>query len=75
MLRWMVCVMDPSDARLAFIASCLSHSLRHDGLTKPQSEACNKILARIFDAYRDGILVCQNTMPTVRPGIQETLKE
>jgi hypothetical protein len=62
-LRWMVCVMDPDDSRFAFIASCLSYSVKNDGLTDKQSAACEKILQRVYAEYNEGILICQNTIP------------
>ena len=61
-LRWMICVMDPADTRLAFVAGCLSYSLKHGGLSAAQADACNKIYARIISDHKAGILVCQNTV-------------
>ena len=63
-LRWMICVMDPCDQRLAFIAGCLSHFLKFGGLTLKQSKACRKILVRIAEDFNAGILVCQNSKAT-----------
>lgn len=60
-LRWAVTVMDPRDPRLAFMASCLSYAIEKEGLTERQVDACEKIFARVLDAYRSRTLVCQNT--------------
>jgi len=62
LLRWTVCVMDPKDTRLAFIASCLSYAIKNGGLTDAQAEACENIHERVRDAFMDGTLVCQNTI-------------
>lgn len=61
LLRWMICVMDPDDKRLAFVAGCLSHGLRNDGLSDKQAAACQAILDTICKAWAEGVLVCQNT--------------
>ena len=63
LLRWMVCVMDPADKRIAFVAGCLSSAIQKDGLTEKQAAACAAILSTVCQAWSDGILVCQNTMP------------
>ena len=60
-LRWCICVMDPKDTRLSFIAGCLSYALVNDGLTQKQAAACQSILDRLIDDFGRGILVCQNT--------------
>jgi hypothetical protein len=65
-LRWMICVMDPADTRLSFIAGCLSHALKNGGLTKAQADACNKIYARVIGDFGRGILVCQNKDPAAQ---------
>lgn len=62
-LRWMVCVMDVHDTRLAFIASCLSYAIKNEGLTPAQARACNRIYERVQEAFFDRVLVCQNTVP------------
>lgn len=63
LLRWMICVMDPDDKRLAFVAGCLSHAMRAGGLSEKQSAACQSILGAMCRDWADGILVCQNTAP------------
>jgi hypothetical protein len=64
LLRWMVCVMDPDDTRLAFVAGCLSHAMRNDnGLSGKQATACQAILDRLCTDWAEGVLVCQNTTP------------
>ena len=63
LLRWMVCVMDPDDTRLAFVSSCLSHACKAGGLTERQARACQKMLDDVWQAWADGVLICQNTPP------------
>jgi len=63
LLRWMICVMDPDDKRLGFVAGCLSQACQNDGLTTRQAASCQAILETICRAWGDGILVCQNTEP------------
>ena len=62
LLRWMVCVMDPADKRIGFVARCLSSAVKNDGLTEKQAAACSAILSTVCQAWSDGILVCQNTI-------------
>ncbi len=59
-LRWLVCVMDPLDSRLGFIAGCLSYELKQGALTPKQAAACKRITEAILADFHDGILVCQN---------------
>lgn len=69
LLRWVVCVMDPDDRRIGFVAGCLSHACQHDGLSARQASACQAILNSVMKAWADGVLVCQNTVPT--EGVKE----
>ena len=61
LLRWAVCVMDPEDKRLTFVAGCLSFATQNEGLTAKQSSACEAILKSLHQDWQNGILVCQNT--------------
>lgn len=72
-LRWMVCVMDPADPRLGFIAGCLSHALKAGTLTDRQHEACDRIWAAVAADYQAGILVCQNTNPPLSQADRERI--
>lgn len=63
LLRWVICVMDPSDTRLAFVAGCLAQVARTGGLSQKQADACKAILNSICKAWSEGVLVCQNTVP------------
>lgn len=63
LLRWMICVMDPDDRRLSFVAGCLSHAAQTGILSEKQSNACQAILNTICRAWGEGTLVCQNNIP------------
>jgi hypothetical protein len=58
-LRWLVCVMNPDDRSLHFIASVLSSALKNGGLTERQAAAAKKIEHRIMRDYDAGVLDCQ----------------
>lgn len=62
-LRWCICIMDPNDTRMAFVAGCLSRAAKGQNLTDRQAEACNAILMSLMRDMAAGILVCQNTPP------------
>lgn len=62
-LRWCICIMDPHDTRMAFVAGCLSRAAKGQNLTDRQAEACNAILMSLMRDMAAGILVCQNTPP------------
>lgn len=59
-LRWLVCVMDPDDKSLSYVASCLSHALQFNGLSDKQHIVCAKISDRVRASYDAGTLLCQN---------------
>lgn len=73
-LRWLICVMDPDDAGLPFIAACLSYAIPNDGLTAAQASACQTILTRVLEAWGDDALVCQNTEPDDIPMPEPTTR-
>lgn len=76
LLRWILCVMDPDDTRMAFVAGCLSHAAQNDGLSPKQAAACQAILSNVCKAWADGILICQNTLPSEdTPEIQPMLRK
>src|SRR5258708_3892997 len=52
-LRWAVAVMDGDDSDLAFVASLLSHAVRHDGLSPRQAKYARRILDRLIAAWRE----------------------
>lgn len=60
LLRWLVCIMDPDDKRLSFVAGCLSHTLKFGGLSDRQCAACEAILNSVKSDLSEGILLCQN---------------
>lgn len=63
-LRWLICVIDPDDTSLAFIASVFGQALKNAGnLSKRQSDACQKILNRVARAHDEGRLDCQHFVP------------
>lgn len=63
LLRWMICVMDPDDPRLPFVAGCLSHAAQHGILSEKQATACQGILTALCAAWSEGALICQNNVP------------
>lgn len=71
-LKWCVCVMDPADERLGFIASCLAYAIKNNGLTERQAAACSAIKKRLIDDWAHGILLCQNTPPDEPYGLVES---
>ncbi len=58
-IRWCIAVMDSGDRSLDFIASCLSHAIRYDGLTDKQARAVQRVVDRLVLAHHDGRLECQ----------------
>lgn len=66
-LRWCICVMDPTDTRLGFVAGCLSRAAKDGHLSDRQADACNAILTSLIRDFADGILLCQNTPPRPHP--------
>lgn len=58
-LRWLICVMNPDDGSLHYIASVLAYALKNDCLTDRQSKAANKILRRVRLDFAAGVLDCQ----------------
>lgn len=66
-LRWCICVMDPADTRIGFVAGCLSHAFKNGGhLTDRQFDACDAIVQSLVEDWAQGVLVCQNTPPDRR---------
>jgi hypothetical protein len=59
-LKWAVAVMDRDDSDLAFVASLLSYSIRHEGLTPKQCHFARKIMDRLIAMWRENRLRCQN---------------
>ena len=64
LLHRSICIMDPDDRRIGFIAGCLSYDCQRDGLTSSQASACQAILKTLCKAWAESTLVCQNTAPT-----------
>lgn len=58
-LRWLIAVMDDDDSSIQFVASCLSHCIKNDGLTQRQAQACQRILDRVSDMWMRSVLDCQ----------------
>lgn len=50
-LRWAVCVMEPVNPSLPFIAGVFSHCLSKGGLTGPQAKVASEIITRLEGAY------------------------
>lgn len=73
-LRWCLCVMDPTDTRMSLIAGCLSRTAKGEHLTERQAEACNAIFKSLISDFAAGILVCQNTPPDPREQFWHDLK-
>ena len=65
-LRWLVVVMNPDDRSLLFVASCLSHAIKNNGLTEKQGDACAKVFERVCRDFNAGLLLCQNTGPSLK---------
>lgn len=64
--------MNHDDKSMYFIAGCLSHFLKHGGLSDRQARACNKVVSRLLDEAEAGTLDCQlvgvsTEIDTLRP--------
>lgn|SRR5690554_2979926 len=63
-LRWMVCVMNPDDRSLHFIASVLSSAIKNEGKLSPkQAEVVEKIFKRVERDFDSEVLDCQLNDP------------
>lgn len=58
-LRWLICVADPDDKDLSFVASLLSQALKKGSLSDKQNLYFEHIWKRIHGRYVLNFLRCQ----------------